>query len=227
MGADAYTEDPYVADPEFGGRGEGGPVYPGYGNISDPSRGCTANGTYSVCDPDISFWRSNIADLPGFGTNWGSFSQLGEWEYEARLAFTRAQLEARRRKREGAPHDSETLPQNPQNQGLNADEIQEDFYNGKYGKSFNDCLQEVFGKDVPVTQTLANAPVLNTSETSQTLKTRVGVETRGTVVGTIVAPRNGKGGAIKISEGAAYFYGTNRANDAEALMTYAHELAKP
>jgi YD repeat-containing protein len=50
MGADAYTEDPYVANPNFGGRGEGGPVYPGYGNISMPSTGCTLDGVYIPCD---------------------------------------------------------------------------------------------------------------------------------------------------------------------------------
>ncbi len=115
-------------------------------------------------------------------------------------------------------------PQNTGNQGPNADAIQRDFYS-KYGKAFNDCLEEVFGKDAPGSQTLSNAPELNTAESSQTLKTRARAITNGTVVGTITPPRKGKGGVILISEGAAYFYGTNAANDAEALMTYGHELA--
>jgi len=50
MGADAYTEDPYLADPNYSGRGEGGPVYPGYGNIGDSSRDCTLDGVYYPCD---------------------------------------------------------------------------------------------------------------------------------------------------------------------------------
>jgi RHS repeat-associated protein len=115
--------------------------------------------------------------------------------------------------------------QNPHNQGDNADAIQRDFYGGKYGKFFNECLDEVFGKDAPSTQTLANAPELSTVEISQTLRTRAGAETKGTVIGTIDPPKKGKGGMIRISEGAAYFYGTNSANDALALMTYGHELA--
>ncbi|HEX3250603.1 MAG TPA: DUF4214 domain-containing protein [Pyrinomonadaceae bacterium] len=116
-------------------------------------------------------------------------------------------------------------PQNPRNQGSNADAIQRDFYSGKYGKAFNECLEEVFGKDAPESQTLANAPALNTEQTSETLKRRSRAETSGTVVGTIEPPKKGKGGAIYISEGTASFYGTNAANDAEALMTYGHELA--
>jgi RHS repeat-associated protein len=115
--------------------------------------------------------------------------------------------------------------QNPGNQGPNADDIQRDFYSGKYGKMFNDCLGDVFGKDAPAAQTLANAPALNTAESAQTLKKRTGAETIGRVVGTIDPPKKGKGGGIYISEGIAYFYGTNAANNAEALITYGHELA--
>jgi len=116
------------------------------------------------------------------------------------------------------------LLQNPRNEGPNADAIQRDFYNGKYGKAFNDCLGEVFGKDAPESQTLANAPELNTAESSQTLKKRSRAETTGTVVGTVDL-KKGKGGRIYISEGTANFYGTNAANDTEALITYGHELA--
>jgi len=96
MGAEAFMEDPYLEDPQFGGRGEGGPVYPGYGNISDPSRGCTANGLYSPCD--FHFWGSGIADLPGFGTNWGSFAALSEWVYSNRVRETTAAYRSRHQK---------------------------------------------------------------------------------------------------------------------------------
>ena len=116
-------------------------------------------------------------------------------------------------------------PQNPHNQGENADKIQKDFYSGKYGKAFNDCLGNVFGKDAPAAQMLANAPELNTAETSETLKRRTGAETKGTVVGTIIPAKNGKGEGIRISEGTAYFYGTTGANDDLVLIIYGHELA--
>jgi hypothetical protein len=50
-GAEVYHSDPYVQDPGFsGGRGEGGPVFPGFGDISMPSTGCTLDGVYSLCD---------------------------------------------------------------------------------------------------------------------------------------------------------------------------------
>ena len=104
MGADAYIEDPYIDNPEFSGRGEGGPVHPGYGNITDPSRGCTNNGIYNLCEPDIAFWGSDIVKLAGFGTSWGSFAALGEWEHNARLANTRALLQLKKhREREELP----------------------------------------------------------------------------------------------------------------------------
>ena len=52
-GAEVYGWDPYVDDPQFnGGRGEGGPVFPGFGDISMPSQGCTQmlDGVLSLCD---------------------------------------------------------------------------------------------------------------------------------------------------------------------------------
>jgi hypothetical protein len=50
FGAEAYLDDPYIEDPDFDGRGEGGPVYPGYGNLSYPSDGCTLDGVYVPCE---------------------------------------------------------------------------------------------------------------------------------------------------------------------------------
>ena len=52
-GAEVFNFDPYAADPEFsGGRGEGGPVFPGHGDISMPSLGCTQllDGVLTLCD---------------------------------------------------------------------------------------------------------------------------------------------------------------------------------
>src|SRR5262249_26285508 len=50
-GAEVYAWDPYPNDPQFaGGRGEGGPVYPGYGSVGLPSTGCTLDGVYVTCD---------------------------------------------------------------------------------------------------------------------------------------------------------------------------------
>ncbi|HJP93641.1 MAG TPA: DUF4214 domain-containing protein [Pyrinomonadaceae bacterium] len=51
FGAEVYAWDPYPEDPQFsGGREEGGPVYPGYGNVGLPSTGCTLDGVYVTCD---------------------------------------------------------------------------------------------------------------------------------------------------------------------------------
>ncbi len=52
-GAEVYKWDPYVGDPGFsGGRGEGGPMFPGVGDISMPSTGCSLllDGVLTLCD---------------------------------------------------------------------------------------------------------------------------------------------------------------------------------
>lgn len=52
-GAEVYHSDPYLADPNFsGGRGEGGPLFPGFGDISMPSLGCTQalDGVLTLCE---------------------------------------------------------------------------------------------------------------------------------------------------------------------------------
>jgi len=48
------------------------------------SGGCAQGGVYGPCG--YSFWGSSIADLPGFGTNWGSFGDLTEWLYTRDVA---------------------------------------------------------------------------------------------------------------------------------------------
>jgi YD repeat-containing protein len=48
--ADVGTEGPYLDDPGYGGRGDGGPLYPGFGNVTAPSTGCTLDGVYAPCD---------------------------------------------------------------------------------------------------------------------------------------------------------------------------------
>jgi YD repeat-containing protein len=162
MGADAYTEDPYIADPNFGGRGEGGAVYPGYGNISDPSRGCTSGGIYGVCDqqPDIWFWGNDIASLPGFGTNWGSFGQLAEWKYQIDLAFTLAAIRERKRKEKGVGGLGAGLGVamgNPQNTGelRVLDEAQT-----RVTANYDECRRRVFGNE----QTFADRNIIGREE---------------------------------------------------------------
>jgi hypothetical protein len=50
-GAEVFSSDPYLDDPEFsGGRGESGPTYAGFGDISMSSTGCMLDGVYSLCD---------------------------------------------------------------------------------------------------------------------------------------------------------------------------------
>jgi hypothetical protein len=50
-GAEVFSSDPYLNDPQFsGGRGESGPTYSGYGDISKPSNGCMLDGGYTLCD---------------------------------------------------------------------------------------------------------------------------------------------------------------------------------
>ena len=58
-GAEVYSFDPYLEEPGFqGGRGEGGPVLPGFGDISMPSTGCTRmlDGVLTLCD----FFARNV-----------------------------------------------------------------------------------------------------------------------------------------------------------------------
>ncbi len=50
-GAEVFSWDPYLDDPQFsGGRGESGPTYSGYGDISMPSTGCMLDGAYTLCE---------------------------------------------------------------------------------------------------------------------------------------------------------------------------------
>jgi hypothetical protein len=50
-GAEVFLWDPYLDDPDFsGGRGESGPTYGGFGDISMPSTGCMLDGVYTLCD---------------------------------------------------------------------------------------------------------------------------------------------------------------------------------
>ena len=48
-GADVGISDPYPEEPEFNGREEGGPLYPGFGNVSNPGN-CTVDGIWMPCD---------------------------------------------------------------------------------------------------------------------------------------------------------------------------------
>lgn len=67
--------------------------------------GCAQAGVSGPCG--YNFWGSRIADLPGFGTNWGSFAELAEWEYGRRLRRTLVSFYANLRSREGLPRGSD------------------------------------------------------------------------------------------------------------------------
>ena len=47
---DTELGDPYLNNPAYNGRGEGGPLFPGYGNITDPGKSCTLDGVYWPCE---------------------------------------------------------------------------------------------------------------------------------------------------------------------------------
>jgi hypothetical protein len=70
---------------------------------------------------------------------------------------------------------------------------------------------------------------LNTIELSSKLKAKAHVRGNGLPSGSVVPPKKGKGGAIKIAYEYAQFYGAGVSgianNDAEVMMTYGHELA--
>jgi hypothetical protein len=149
--SDAEMEDPYLYDPGYDGRGEGGPLYPGFGNITDPSSGCTQNGVYGLCDwgpqavgiISTAFWGSRIADLPGFGTNWGSFADLGMWEYERRLEYTNARNGMARRTREGMPRGIGNLEYVPQNTTIDLNRVETLLKKPKCTNFLNGVLAEL------------------------------------------------------------------------------------
>lgn len=49
QGADTELEDPYPDEPQYSGRNEGGPLYPGFGNVTRPGN-CTVDGIWMPCD---------------------------------------------------------------------------------------------------------------------------------------------------------------------------------
>jgi YD repeat-containing protein len=49
-GGNVETEDPYLTNPDYKGRGDSGPLYPGYGNVTAPSSGCTIDGVWAPCE---------------------------------------------------------------------------------------------------------------------------------------------------------------------------------
>lgn len=85
--------------------------------LTNPGGGCVGGGMPTSCNAaSVDFWGSRIADLPGFGTNWGSFAALGEWQYAQRLAYTNGRNGIVPRRREGMPRDAgPSFAQNPQN----------------------------------------------------------------------------------------------------------------
>ncbi|HBB87134.1 MAG TPA: hypothetical protein DC047_05925 [Blastocatellia bacterium] len=80
VGGDVGTYQPLEDDP-----GQDFPLH--HGSLSQPFDHCSAAGLPDVCSGSAyAFWGSRIADLPGFGTNWGSMVELGEREHGRRVA---------------------------------------------------------------------------------------------------------------------------------------------
>lgn len=133
-----YGSKPFNHSPGHGGSagempdGGGGALDGRFGAMSNPGGGCIANGIFSPCDmafPSTSFWGTQMADLPGFGTNWGSYAGLGLWDYERRLANTRKELYEKRYERSPPKTDpKEYVPQNPKTVPFfSSDELRDEF----------------------------------------------------------------------------------------------------
>ena len=115
LGAEVGFTDPYQQGetPDYetlhGGRG----LYLNGGNPFDIKGGCARNGMPNSCsdsaEADYSFWGSRIAELPGFGSTWGSLSDLALWEYSGRVRDTIAAYNSRPRR-----GDPPTLSKGPQ-----------------------------------------------------------------------------------------------------------------
>jgi len=103
MEGDVGTFQPLEDDP-----GQDFPLQ--HGRLSQPFDHCSEAGLPSICGSDAyTDWGSRIADLPGFGTNWGSMVDLGMWEYELRLAFTRGRNGISRPSREGSRRGTDPM----------------------------------------------------------------------------------------------------------------------
>jgi YD repeat-containing protein len=88
LGSNAGIFNPYSSQGHQHWPAEDG-IHPGFADLSSPD--CQANGMPVPCTSlNYEFWGSKIASLPGFGTNWGSFTELGLREYEQRQAETLA-----------------------------------------------------------------------------------------------------------------------------------------
>lgn len=56
--------------------------------LTNTGGGCAFRGMPTSChSASVEFWGSRIADLPGFGTNWGSLSAVAEWQHEQRVTY--------------------------------------------------------------------------------------------------------------------------------------------
>lgn len=86
--------------------------------LTNPGGGCAARGMPSSCHgagqdgrggPDFAFWGSRIADLPGFGTNWGSLGELAYREHGVRVVTSLYRSLHDRREGNLRPSDEESL----------------------------------------------------------------------------------------------------------------------
>lgn len=156
---------------------------------------------------------SRVADLPGFGTNWGSFGDLAMIMYEERLDNYRSG---------GGFRTNEEISQ-PPNPTL-PNEIT-DFYKNRQG-TIDRCINRIFGQhsdgtpDVAASvmprQTLRNAPELDTSLTQFQLQ---GYTQAEHTQGTYGFPGSAGNGTVYI---ASDLYG--RLSTDEKVRTYFHEL---
>jgi RHS repeat-associated protein len=107
------------------------------------------NNPITGTDPDghLAVYQYNYIGLRLCSANAACDSNFGNWSY----------------------HEYPRLQKNKTQKPLTAAQIQRTFYK-HYGKLFNQVLKQKFGKDFPGTQTLANAPKLDTTKTRQELK---------------------------------------------------------
>jgi YD repeat-containing protein len=108
LGSNAGTKNPYSTQGHQHWPAEDG-IHPGFADLSSPD--CQEHGMPAPCTSlNYEFWGSKIASLPGFGTNWGSFTELGLREYEQHLTYTLGRNGIGNRGPEGGWGDD---PQNP------------------------------------------------------------------------------------------------------------------
>ena len=67
QGADVELEDPYLNEPDYDGRAEGAPLYPGYANVTSAGT-CTVGGIWMPCDMAYRMFPQQVGTR-----DWGVF----------------------------------------------------------------------------------------------------------------------------------------------------------